>query len=87
MLVRGQRPDGQRVDLVADQFAERPVNELVSGKRPLAGEISGYDERFEVRIVVAGYGRRCAFEAGFDQSRNILRIHGSGTAYRLVQGV
>ncbi len=51
------------MDLVAYQRAQATVNELVPRERPLALELLGDDERFEVVIVVACDAHRGIGEA------------------------
>ena len=57
------------------------------GKRPLALELAGDDQRLEVRVVVAGDPDDGIVEAALDQAGNLIRIHFGYTAWLVGRGV
>lgn len=63
------------MDFIANQAAERLVNELVASQRAFALEFRGHDEGRKVRIVVALNGDDCVAESGFDQGGDFYWVH------------
>ena len=74
-FVRGQGPNRERVDLVADERTETTINELVPGQGPFALELLGDDQRLEMVVVVARDTDRGIFEALGDQFLDLGRFH------------
>ena len=63
------------MDLIAHQFPEALVDELVAGDRTLALELEANDERLVVRAVANDFDD-CVVEAGLDQFAYFVWIHG-----------
>ena len=58
------------MNLVADEFTQSPVHELVPCERPLPGELPRNDQGLEVSVVVALNANNRLVEAGLDQAYN-----------------
>jgi hypothetical protein len=63
------------MDFTADQRAETTVDQLVPCQRPLALELLGDDQSFEMVIVVARYADRGINEARGNQSFYLGGFH------------
>jgi len=74
-LAGGHRPNGERVDLVADERTQTAIDQLVPGQGPLALEFLGHDKRLEMVVVVARDTDRGICEALGDQFLNLGRFH------------
>ena len=71
----GVRADGHRMNFVAHQAAETPVNELVPRNRPLAFKGRGNDQRRVMRVVVTEHLDRRVIEPVFDQGLDFFGFH------------
>ena len=63
------------MNLIADESAQDPVDELVPCQRSLAGELPGHHERLEMCVVITFDPDERFVETGLDQARYVSRVH------------
>src|SRR5215813_3369258 len=75
-LVGRQRLDRERVDLASHGCAQCAVDKLVTREAALAGEFRRHHARGEVGVVVRLHVHLCAGQAGADEARDVVWVHG-----------
>lgn len=64
------------MDVPAHALAQRAIHELMALERALALELRSYDDRFEMRVIVALHTDLGAGQAGFDERLDFGGFHG-----------